>query len=380
MARKRNFKRRPNNAGTVIKLSGKRRKPYCAKITIGKNEITGAQIQKPIGYFETRQEALDALSLYNLSNKNDIDQNILQNIGGSTYDQIIKHKNRDLPTFADIYEVILKKDLVNLSNSRQSAYNSAFKRLKMLHNKNISVINLFDMQEQLDLASTEVREKTLSDMKTICIKVFEYAVIHQYIDRNNDFTSYLTCKSNKQIESTQKHIPFTVDEIKILFEDNSIEAKCVLVYIFTGCRPVELLNVNHKNIFFNVISNDNGEEIKIDYIITGSKTAAGKNRIIPIHNIIKPFIQTALENLAKYKDANDFRQKLFSPLMDKLKMNHLPYDTRHTFATLAKLYNVDEFSRKRIMGHKSKDLTDDVYTHTINNKLYLEINKININI
>ena len=64
--------------------------------------------------------------------------------------------------------------------------------------------------------------------------------------------------------------------------------------------------------------------------------------------------------------------------MKHIGLNHLPYDTRHTFATLAKLYKVDDFARKRIMGHKSADLTDDVYTHTLQNELYTEIQKIKI--
>ncbi len=69
MARKQTFKRRPNKAGTVVKLSGKRRKPYCAKITMGRDTITGKQIQKSIGTYETWEEADDALTLYRLSSK-----------------------------------------------------------------------------------------------------------------------------------------------------------------------------------------------------------------------------------------------------------------------------------------------------------------------
>ena len=57
MARKQTFRRRPNKAGTVVKLSGKRRKPFCAKVTTGYDTLTGNQIQVSIGTFETWQEA-----------------------------------------------------------------------------------------------------------------------------------------------------------------------------------------------------------------------------------------------------------------------------------------------------------------------------------
>ena len=73
-----------------------------------------------------------------------------------------------------------------------------------------------------------------------------------------------------------------------------------------------------------------------------------------------------------------YRIKSFAPLMEELNLNHTPYDTRHTFATLTKIYKVDDFARKRIMGHKSNDLTDDTYTHTFKQNLYDEINKIQI--
>ena len=40
----------PNGYGSVIKLGGKRRKPFGARITIGYND-KGKQIFKYIGYF-----------------------------------------------------------------------------------------------------------------------------------------------------------------------------------------------------------------------------------------------------------------------------------------------------------------------------------------
>ena len=68
MPRKATYKRRPNNSGTVVKLSGKRRKPYCAKISSEERDIvTGKKKQVTIGTFETELEALNALSLYHLT-------------------------------------------------------------------------------------------------------------------------------------------------------------------------------------------------------------------------------------------------------------------------------------------------------------------------
>lgn len=66
----------PNGYGSVYKLSGNRRKPWVAAKTFGwildEEKGTAKQVQRPIGYFPTKSEALDALANYN-ENPYDID-------------------------------------------------------------------------------------------------------------------------------------------------------------------------------------------------------------------------------------------------------------------------------------------------------------------
>lgn len=58
----------PNGYGSVTKLSGNRRKPYLARVTLGWviNEETGKAVQNrvPIGTFKTKKDALQALAEY----------------------------------------------------------------------------------------------------------------------------------------------------------------------------------------------------------------------------------------------------------------------------------------------------------------------------
>lgn len=35
-------------------------------------------------------------------------------------------------------------------------------------------------------------------MKILCTKVFKYAVIHQYISRDEDYTEFITCGKNQE--------------------------------------------------------------------------------------------------------------------------------------------------------------------------------------
>ena len=58
----------PNGYGSVTKLSGNRRKPYLARVTLGwiTDEQTGKTVQNrvPLGTFKTKKEALQALAEY----------------------------------------------------------------------------------------------------------------------------------------------------------------------------------------------------------------------------------------------------------------------------------------------------------------------------
>mgnify|MGYP006916208389 CR=1 FL=1 len=56
--------------GSVYKLSGKRRKPYIARITVGWSD-EGKQLYETIGTYETKQLAFSALAEYN-NNPSDI--------------------------------------------------------------------------------------------------------------------------------------------------------------------------------------------------------------------------------------------------------------------------------------------------------------------
>ncbi len=70
----------PNGYGSVTKLSGNRRKPYLARVTLGwiTDEQTGKTVQNrvPIGTFKTKKEALQALAEYG-ANPYDVQNNNL---------------------------------------------------------------------------------------------------------------------------------------------------------------------------------------------------------------------------------------------------------------------------------------------------------------
>ena len=375
MARKTRFGRRPNNTGTVVKLSGKRRTPFCARVMSDERDIiTGKKKQICIGTFATREEALNALSLYSLKKSNSISNEEARNIAPNLFDRIQEKTKKRVPTFKDIYHILDEEEFSKLSKSARDGYGSWIKHFETIYNRPIDNITLADLQYIFD--NDKSKNGTQIHMKVLCSKIFEYAVIHQYIPRDFEYTSYIRIAEFKQ---STKHYPFTMDEIKKLKTINTSEAHLMLIYIYTGLRAGELLKINRNNIHINEPCSDDGSNKLISYIVTGSKTNAGKNRVVPIHDDIK---QLVIDELLKpdkrlidcsYASLNN---TVLSTVNGYLKASHTMHDTRQTFASLCQLFNVDIYVRKKVLGHKLNDITFDIYTNASKNKLWTEVNKI----
>jgi len=158
----------------------------------------------------------------------------------------------------------------------------------------------------------------------------------------------------------------------------------ILYACYSGWRPSELINLKVENV-----------NLEDNYIRGGIKTEAGKNRLVPIHplvkNIVKKYYNEAISansdflfnDISKEKGIGlSYDQYLsrFNKVIKKLKFDgHLtPHSTRHTFITKAKSLNVNmnEYILKKIVGHKIEDMTEKVYTHREIEELVTEMNKI----
>lgn len=372
------FKRRPNGSGTVVKLSGRRRKPFCARVTLDeRNPVNGEKKQLVIGTFETYQEALNALSLYSLTKNNTISKKEAMEIDPEVYQKVQEKMSKKVPTFLDIYYILDKEDFSSLSPHTQNNMHGAIKHLKKLHYLKIDQITLRMIQDVFDEDGSN--HGTQVHMKTICTKVFRYAVVNQYIDRNDDYTSYIRVP---KYEESDMHRPYTINEILALKRAGTPEAHIMLIFIYTGVRINELLNINRDNIHIDEKCDDDGTERLISYMITGSKTKAGKNRIVPIHDDIKQYVidelLTSEKRLVDVSYPNFTNRTVLVKVNKLLNTHHTMHDTRKTFATLCQMNNLNVYIRKKVLGHRMNDITFDVYTNESKNRLWTEINKIKI--
>lgn len=327
--------RMPNGYGAVIKLSGKRRRPYQARITVGYSDI-GKQLYATLGYFAKREEALCCLEEYH----------------SSPYD--IKAEKT---TFEDVYKMCSEDHFKNVSDSAIERYSNAYRRYcKELHTMRFKDIRLRHLQGVID--NCGMAHPTRAAIKTLFNLLFKYAIKNDIVEKN-----YAEFVDIGQREGKIKRKIFSKDEIQKLFDNvDKLEfVDTILIMIYSGMRIGELLDIKTENV-----------HLEERYMIGGLKTKAGKNRIIPINKKIEPFIRKYYNPNNEYLITNfkgkkmkysNYRREKFDNIMEKLKMDHRPHDARHTFASLMDSAGANNLCRKRIMGHASQDITDDVYTH-----------------
>jgi integrase len=328
--------RLPNGYGTIYKLSGKRRRPFIARKTVNWGN-DGKQVLQTIGYFETKQKAIKALADYN-ENPYDI--------------------NASSVTFSELYEKWLDRRTTGetLTATNLKAYKMAYNLSKPLYDLRFVDIRTEHMQDVINGCGK--RYDTVRKMRVLYNQLFDYAMEHDIVTKK--YVDYIKLPGSRE-ESSRK--PFTKEEIQKLWDniDRMDFIDTILIMIYTGLRPGEMVLIDTGKIFLDE-----------RYMKGGIKTAAGKNRIIPINKKIHPLIKNRIAGGQKYLVANSNNEPMsyftyydckFNPIMKQLEMDHCPHDCRHTFGTLMDNAGANKLSIKRIMGHASKDITDKVYTH-----------------
>ena len=147
----------------------------------------------------------------------------------------------------------------------------------------------------------------------------------------------------------------------------------VLFFLYTGFRISEMIALKTEAV-----------NLEAQTMTGGTKTAAGKNRIVPIHSKIQHIVQKRVEQsksgyLFEYngKKLNQTQYRaLWAEIMGKLKMQHTPHECRHTFRSRLDSAGANKVCIDRIMGHKSKGTGERVYTHKNIEELKLNIELI----
>lgn len=302
---------RGNGQGTVYKLpSGK----WKAVITLGYTDNAKRKTLSRV--YRTKSEAIAALPG-------------------------LSAREKPSPRMAELFEKWSEKHYPDITPNKRIQYNTAWKRLEPLRFCRIDDLITADLQGAVEQAEGYYPRR---DIKTVLSGIYQYALQNNLASR--DYAQYIALPPMPKSDT----VPLTEREIQAIWQEyNSGNdfARYLLIMIYTGLRTGEVRNILPENIH-------------PDYLIAGSKTKAGRNRVIPLPDIIKPLLKDPLPKISEplfYRRFAGLKQKC--ALRDEVT----PYSCRHTAATALVEAGVKPAIVQRILGHARFSTTVDIYTH-----------------
>lgn len=331
IAEQRKALKRPNGAGTVYKLTGRRVKPWVA----ARNKVI-------IGYYAKKSEALEALG--KLSGRD-----------------ITERYNM---TFAQVYEQWSAEHFRDIGPSGQTSYKNAYDIFTALHSRKFRDLKTADFQAVVDCHKDSKSLSSLSKYKQLLTQMSKWALREEIISQNLAAFVKLP-KATK----TEKPV-LSPDDIQKLVNDDSETAKIMLMLVYTGMRIGELFKLS--------VSDYHG-----DYVIGGSKTEAGEDRVIPIRPEGRKYFEyfacqaTGEQLLSGYtgnRTAKNFAKRELKNLLAKLGINNpdgsdgqtgkTSHAARRTYASWAVQEHVQPEILQKVLGHARYDTTIKYYVHT----------------
>lgn len=323
--------RRAPGSGNIHRLSGKRAKPFAARV--------GQQV---IGTYATRGEAVVALDAFIAAGK-----------------PLTAHT----ATFAQVYEAWKAIHFGEISSKTERGYTDAYARAKALHDRRVRELRTGDYQQVIDALVAAGKSYSLCcKQQGLFTQLNAYAMERDLIDK--DYAAFV--RLPKKPDPKQRVL--SAEEQAALWKVAETAnhpmretARIAVVLVCTGMRIGELLQLPAQDVHL-----DEG------YAIGGEKTAAGRGRVIPLPEAIRGIVAdwlsrgtaTLVSSAAGTKlDTANVRHR-FGRLMAELGIENVtPHTCRHTCATEMAAAGVPPRVIQSILGHASYATTASIYTH-----------------
>ncbi len=311
MKRKKHM-RLPNGFGSIVFLTGNRRRPYWAK-KFKEWDDRGYPVYTTLGYFPTYNEAYAALLEFNQS-PYDV----------STHDMTFREAaERWMKEFTEV-PVNGKLPVKSTINS----YRAISRKCSGIDDRKIREITVSELQAVIATISAGSQHS----FKSYVSNVFTWAIKNNIIKESPVRYVHRTAKTKP------KRNPFTVEEVRKIWEMTPSPIRDIaLIFLYTGLRVSEYLLISEQHE---------------RYIVTGEKTEAGENRIVPIHSRIRHL----MENKPYWKNKDRIYQAFI-----KQFPGHTPHDCRRTFVTRTVECGMDPVVSRKISGHSGKDVHETAY-------------------
>ena len=328
---KRKYPVRANGTGSIYYDS--RAKKWVAQIVAGKHYTEDKKIRFSYKrkYFDKRTDALKAV--------NDLEEE--------------KNARPDF-TVSYYYSAFTSGKFGTLSDSKQTAYRIAYKRLKPLWGTPVKDLTITDLQRLINASCDSYYPA--KDIRVLLNTIYKLAAADdREINPVLPSLIQLPKLEEEQIE------PFTEEEQIMLwlsYESGNMDAAIPLIMIYTGMMTGEMRSLNKNMIHLE------------DHEITGAglKTDERKKKSVLLPDDIVPVLEDVIAKAETDVLYPISRERFYRRYYKALKTAGItrklsPYSCRHTTATVLAVHeNIAPQTLQRVMRWKSTKMMDRYVT------------------
>lgn len=349
--KKTKHRRRANGSGSVYKVSENRRNPWGASVYKNGQRVF-------LGTFAKAAEAEAAIVRFK-------------------DDELSEKINYTVDRVHTEWQKIHYRDL---TKSGEEGYNSAWNYLQCFRNKKMRELKSAAVQSLIDEIAQQKSRSVCEKVRQLYSQLCKWAMKEDIINKN-----YAQFIKLPKAQKAQKEIFKQTEIERIKDHDKDQAAQIILTMIYSGLRINELFDIEIDDVY-----------LEDGYMVGGLKTDAGRDRIIPINNHIRPYIEAwyhsafqinpdgskikAYRYLVRNEtgqriNASNWRRRKFYPLLRSLGIlgeeegttGHpprlTPHSCRHTYASLAVQAGVPDELLKTLIGHADYSTTINLYNH-----------------
>lgn len=262
-------------------------------------------------------------------------------------------KPTEAPRLSSYWNTYSNGAMLKISKGKQSAYKTAWNKLKPIHDVRVDAITVDLLQKVIDNACKTY--DPAKDCKSLMSNLFEIAARDRFVVR--DLPNFISLPEHIESEP----IPFNKEEQKKIwkaYDDGDRRAAAHLLMIYTGMMPGEAMLLKVENIDLN-------ERI---IIRAGLKTKIRKRTPVVLADCILPVVEDLIEHAMPSgyiwkRNEKAWYEDYYAVLKATGCRELPPYSCRHTTATaLAVDKNVAPQTIRKIMRWSTVKMLDH-YAH-----------------
>jgi len=274
-------------------------------------------------------------------------------------------------TVADLYASWRPWYEPRVDKETMGCYQAAYLHFSAIHRRKIVELTASDLQDCLD--DCPRGHRTHQNMKVLAGLLWKYALDHEWVSRNIAENLYIGKGKSIQRE------PLTDQEVETIRQAIGQERYAEYLYAlcYLGFRPGEFLSLRKEH--YRIIDG-------IEVLVNGSKTDAGRDRVVVIPPQILDIVRSRLfvpgtellfpqysltrqkQAFKGFKQMNDdyFNKHVFKPLCANLGIaeGKVPYSARHTYSDKLKNAEGSDKAKAGLMGHTDYAFTQSHYQST----------------